>query len=145
MLNAKATKMDAAALGEAWGPILMRPREVEAAKVINDAAHQINAVRLLITRCRCGGLSEIGGDSGEVVGSKVFWNCVVAFNALSVSVGSYSLLFFSFFLFLSLFLSLSLSLSLLLSCSPAFAVSGQARLDGHDAGGCIGPFQLRKH
>lgn len=59
--------MDALALGQVWGSILMRPKEGEEAKAVADAAALANAIRLLISRCKCGGAPEFGGDAAGML------------------------------------------------------------------------------
>lgn len=60
LMSHKSTKVDALALGNAWGSILLRPLESEAVKAAADLGPQANAVRLLIAKCASGGSSEVG-------------------------------------------------------------------------------------
>jgi hypothetical protein len=62
LMSHKATKVDALALGTAWGATILRPLESEAAKAAADLGPQANAMRLLIAKCTSGGSSEV--DTG---------------------------------------------------------------------------------
>jgi hypothetical protein len=69
--NFKTVKMDASELADVWGPILLRPLPAEAAKAIADREIQRNAVRLLIGRCKVGGVPTTAsgeGGCGETCG-----------------------------------------------------------------------------
>ncbi|EGD73087.1 hypothetical protein PTSG_04801 [Salpingoeca rosetta] len=54
--NYKSTKVDAEALGKAWGHLFLMPAPREMGKAAVEHAAQCNAVKLLIGKCKCGGL-----------------------------------------------------------------------------------------
>eukprot|EP00043_Microstomoeca_roanoka_P017898 m.188419 g.188419 ORF g.188419 m.188419 type:complete len:948 (+) comp16723_c4_seq1:196-3039(+) len=60
----KATKVDAEALGKAWGHIFLMPAPREMGKAAVEHAAQCNAIKLLIGKCECGGLpTTASGDA----------------------------------------------------------------------------------
>eukprot|EP00045_Choanoeca_perplexa_P013620 m.155058 g.155058 ORF g.155058 m.155058 type:complete len:961 (+) comp16404_c0_seq1:188-3070(+) len=63
IVHHKGTKMDADSLAKVWGPILLRPLPAEAAKAVSDRQLQANAVKLLVAKCKVGGVPTMA--SGE--------------------------------------------------------------------------------
>ena len=56
--------MDADSLAQVWGPILLRPLSAEAAKAVNDRQLQANAVKLLVAKCKVGGVPTMATGEG---------------------------------------------------------------------------------
>eukprot|EP00730_Choanoeca_flexa_P000412 TRINITY_DN10189_c0_g1_i2.p1 TRINITY_DN10189_c0_g1~~TRINITY_DN10189_c0_g1_i2.p1 ORF type:complete len:971 (+),score=287.30 TRINITY_DN10189_c0_g1_i2:157-3069(+) len=63
IINHKGTKMDADSLARVWGPILLRPLPAEGAKAVSDRQLQANAIKLLVAKCKVGGVPTM--SSGE--------------------------------------------------------------------------------